>query len=67
MEEELLEYLIALLLYHLDVLKDVKNTPEKQFAYGEKTAYVECLEVLSEWDKAKKYGLDFEVEERYPL
>ena len=60
-------YLIELLLVYLDELKEIKDGNASPFAYGEKTAYTECLEVLQQWDGAKRNGLDFDIEKRYPL
>lgn len=65
--EEVLIHAIDLLTAYLIDLSDTRNTRKEQFAYGEKTAYTECLEVIAEWEHAKEYGLDFEVEERFPL
>ena len=44
--------------------KDVEND---EFSYGEKTALVECLEIIQLWDGAKQAGLDYVIEDRYPL
>lgn len=60
-------YLKELLLLYLDDLKEVTDNQETLFAYGEKTAYTECLEVLQLWENAAEYGLDFDIEKRYPL
>ena len=64
---EILSDMIALLTYYLD--NDLSNIDKNSapFAYGEKTAYVECLEMISEWKKAQEHGLDFQVEKRFPL
>lgn len=64
---ELLHDMIELLTSYLDELSDVCDSAEEQFAYGEKTAYVECLELLSLWDKAEEHGLNFNIEQRFPL
>ena len=37
------------------------------FLEGEKFAYVECLEMIQEWEKADEYGLDYDIEEKYPV
>ena len=66
-ETVLLKDLISLLKSYLEDLSDVTDSPDKQFAYGEKTAYAECLEILSHWDKAKKYGISFDVGKSFPL
>lgn len=63
---EVLSDMIVLLIHYLNELSDCNET-SAPFAYGEKTAYVECLEMLSEWENAEEKGLDFEVEKRFPL
>lgn len=63
----LLHNLIENLIQALDELGDISDTPTTEFAYGEKTAYVECLEWISEWDEAEAHGLDFDVETKFPL
>lgn len=60
-------YLKELLLFYLDELKEVTDDEDSLFAYGEKTAYTECLEVLQLWESAADHGLDFDIEKRYPL
>ena len=56
------------LIERLEELQKIDSENENQFAYGEKTAYVECLEwIQEEWEEAKKNGLDFDIEELYPL
>lgn len=37
------------------------------FAFGEKTAFVECLEILQTWDKAEENGLDYDIEKKFPI
>ena len=64
---QLLHNMISHLTEALEELSNVSNQPSTQFVYGEKTAYVECLEWLSEWEQASEHGLNFDVEERYPL
>lgn len=65
--QEVLTYLITILLAYLEELSDVVNIPQEQFAYGEKTAYTECLEILSEWKYAEKFGVPVDVEKVFPL
>lgn len=65
--EEVLIMLKELLLYYLEELKDARNAGEDSFLYGEQTAYTECLELVRLWERAAEHGLDFEIEERYPL
>lgn len=65
--ENILKEMISLLTSYLKDLSDISDSPETQFAYGEKTAYTECLELLSKWEQAEKNGLNFDVEQRFPL
>ena len=48
-------------------LEEIDKEKLDDFLYGEKTAYVECLEIIQEWKKAKAFGLDFDIEKKYPL
>ena len=64
---ELLIFLISLLTAYLEELSASSVLDENQFCYGEKTAYTECLEILQEWEFAESLGLDFDVENRFPL
>ena len=64
--QKTLNCIIDLLTYYLEQLQEVKSDGE-QFKYGEKTAYIECLELIQLWDKADENGLDFNIEERFPL
>ncbi len=59
--------MIALLNHYLIELSDIRDTPNQQFAYGEKTAYTECLEILSQWEHAKENGLEGNIETLFPL
>ncbi len=61
--EQVLEYMIELLLEYVDELFCENN----DFCYGERTAYTECLEIIQYWEKAKVKGLDFDIEKKYPL
>ena len=65
--EDVLKYMTDLLLYYLEQLANIDSNSSEQFFYGEKTAYTECLEVVQYWEKAKEYGLDFNIEKKYPL
>lgn len=64
---ELLSRLIPLLIGYLEALFSAASTDTDLFAYGEKTAYIECLEWLQTWEYASLFGLDFDIEERFPL
>lgn len=66
--ESILEYMIELILYYLDDLSEVaENDPDFQFFFGEKTAYVECLEIIQLWEKSHEHKLNFDIESIYPL
>ena len=62
---EALENLIRTI--HISLGEIQSGDSADEFAYGEKVAYVECLEILQLWEMAEKYGLDYDVEERFPL
>ncbi len=62
---ETLKYVMAKLILALRELEG--SGEEDEFAYGERTAYVECLEWLQNWRLAAKCGLDYDVETKYPL
>lgn len=64
---ELLSMIISLLITYLEELSDATSLDVDQFSYGEKTAYTECLEWLQLWNFAESFGLNFDVEERFPL
>ena len=64
--KEVLEYMASILVFYLEELSAAKD-PDDPFLYGEKTAYTECLEWVQVWDEAEKYGLNFDIEKRYPL
>ncbi len=63
--EETLIKLIESLTRSLTELEECAE--QNDFIYGEKTAYVECLEWVQSWNAAKENGLDYEVEKRFPL
>ena len=65
--EEVLLQLADVLMEYLEELREMKDTSDNGFVYGEQTAYTECLEILQLWEDAAYNGLDFEVEKRFPL
>ncbi len=65
--EETLAYMIQLLSEYLVELSTPTASANADFVAGEKTAYVECLEMLQCWELAEKYGLTYSIEERFPL
>ena len=48
-EEDILVYLTDLFEEYLFELKEIKEEDENQFAYGEKVAYTECLDLIRMW------------------
>jgi len=62
---QVLEFLIKTIETNLTELlgTEVKN----EFVVGEWYAYIECLEVILCWKKAKKFGLDYNPEKRYNI
>ncbi len=64
-ETEALIYLIGRLTCNLTELQS--GLEETDFIQGERTAYVECMEWLQRWRYAAEYGLDYEIEKRFPL
>ncbi|MDE7083590.1 MAG: hypothetical protein K2O89_07840 [Clostridia bacterium] len=64
---ETINYLIQILIYYLETSEEEKNLCDGSFVLGERTAYVECLEILQFWEHAHKNGLDFDIEARYPI
>lgn len=65
--EEVLTFLIDLLVTYLEDLYSLKESRQYHFIEGEKTAYVECLEIIQRWDLAGERGLNWNIEERFPL
>lgn len=63
--EETLKALTETIVENLRELNDLEENP---FISGEKHAYVECLEIIQEiWEHARQNGLDFDIENRFPL
>lgn len=60
-------HMAAVLLEYLEELKEACAADEDGFAYGEKTAYIECLELLALWKGAEDAMGGEEIEKRYPL
>lgn len=64
--EEALKDLISEVIAMLVELNEVTDGDEL-FIEGEKTALVECLEILKAWEDADDNGLNFNIEEVFPL
>lgn len=66
--KEVLSYVKEMLMYRLEELEEINSADENQFAYGEKTAYVECFEWIESRSKEEsEYGANFDIEKLYPL
>ena len=61
----------ATLIYRIkmltECLEELKSTAKDGFTYGEKPAYAECLEIIQLREESESNGLDYEIEERFPL
>ena len=64
---EVIKLMSEILSDYLEDLKDAKAYDRDAFAYGERTAYTECLEMLQLYDDPKELGLDYDIEKKYPL
>ncbi len=68
--EETLLLLMDEITTSLEELQAVQNEdgrPTNKYVDGAKNAYVTCLEYLKYWEKAEEYGLDFDIEEIFPV
>ncbi len=66
--EQVLIRLIDLLVSYVEELYyRTKESGDIEFFEGERTAYTECLEIIQFWDGAEENGLDWEIEEKFPL
>jgi len=65
--EEVLVFMIDRLLENLDDLYECVDTPETQYQYGQKVAYLDCLIMIQSWIDACQNGLDFDLTEKYKL
>ena len=61
--EEVLINLISIITLNLEELKNYSS--KNQFIFGEKTAYVECLEVIQSWEKSGQQNLNYNVQKKY--
>ncbi len=60
-----IQYIKEYLESCLEELYEEEDTND--FIYGEKTAYVDCLELLQKTMGTQITGVNYVVEERYPL
>ena len=65
--KDVLKLMISVLLEYLEDLKKYQGKEGEEFQYGERVAYTECLEYIQLWEKAEENGLNFDIENRYPL
>lgn len=66
--EEVLKYMVGVLKINLDELSQItKNDPSYEYNCGQKTAFVECMEMIQLWARANEIGLDFDIEKVYPI
>ena len=67
--EQTLIQLVHLLLEFLDETNEpIDSYENSDFVLGEKTAYVECLELIQErWDKGSENGIPQNIEKIYPV
>ena len=42
------------------------NQPIPDFLRGTKNAYIEGLQTIQKWERAKEIGLDWEIESEFP-
>ena len=63
--EQVLAQLIETIETSLTEILEAKSRDE--YIEGEWYAYIECLEVIFYWKKAKKFGLDYNPEARYNI
>ncbi len=64
---ETLLYVINHLINYLEELQEIDSYDSKETAYGAKAAFTECLEMIQLWEGARWNGLDFNIEESFPL
>ncbi len=65
--EEVLTAMAGMLTEYLYELKEICADPRMRFQRGAMTAFVECLEYIQRWEKSEEVGLDFDVEEKFPI
>ena len=63
--EQVLAHLIEIIETSLSEVLGMEF--KNEFVVGEWYAYVECLEVIARWKKAKKFGLDYNPEIKYNI
>lgn len=63
------EQVLALLIeiIETDLAELLETESKNDFIVGEWYAYIECLEVIFRWNKAKKIGLDYNPELKFKI
>lgn len=62
---EVLEYLIRLLETNLSELASAEH--KNRYVLGSWEACVECLEIISFWERAKEYDLNYDPEIKFKM
>ena len=62
---QVLTYLISLLEMNLSELVSAEH--KNDYVLGSWETSVECLEVISSWERAKEYGLDYNPEIKFNI
>ena len=62
--KDTLKYLIGVLE---DRLAELEESYGSQFIEEQRIAYVECLDVVQRWEEAAACGLNYDIEERFPV
>ena len=65
--DEVLVDLLDSIIVKLEAIKCGEITGDENFIRGEKVAFIECLESIKKWEKAREVGFNFNVKERFPL
>lgn len=61
-------YMISVIQSDMNELAEAERLePHSDFRTGQMYAYAECLELLQLCSTFRDFGLDFEIEKRYPL
>lgn len=63
--EQALKYLIDTIETNLKELLEIEF--KNEFVVGEWYAYIECLEIIAYWKKAKKFGLNYKPEIKFNI
>ncbi len=59
--------LLICMIHEICCRLDKIHSIEESYNKGLKTAYVECLEVIQNWEYASLFGINFDIEVLYPI